>query len=795
MKNKVCSSSGRQMHRAVFIVVLSLMTLMGAATLRAQNAFRERLLPTSESYGFRMDDYWVWCGSVIKGDDGKYHMFASRWPQSLSFGPHWLTNSEVVHAVSDTPEGPFSFSDVALPPRGEEFWDGKMTHNPAIRKYGDTYLLYYTGTTYHGAMPDANHPVTNESPLKQEAHRNERIGLAVSKSPYGPWKRYDRPILDVVPNSWEQYLVANPAPFVFEDGRVMLYYKGVEQLGKHAVSVAFADHWSGPYERLSDKPLNMGIGAEDPTIWYEDGMFQALMLDHGRKFSDKGIYYAYSKDGLQWTIDNNPAAITNEIQLNDGTIARRSATERPWVLVEDGKATHVYFATKNAKGDGPAHSWNMCIPLKAQAECTDPTAWFKEAGLGMFIHWGLYSEAAGMWDGKPISDERYINPYCEHIMLLNEIPNQEYARLAETFHPTSFDADAIVRAAKAAGMKYIVYTTKHHDGFAMYDSQVSDYNIVQRTPYRQDPLRLLSEACRREGVRLCLYYSLGRDWAEADAVSREARRNYWDFPDTTGLSYQRYLDRKVKPQLHELLTNYGPVSMVFFDTPELTTLKQSIDLELFIKRIQPNCIINTRAGNDVGDIVEMADNVIPVQKDRKPWECPATMAESWGYSVLDTEEYWKSSAELIEKLVEIRTKGGNYLLNIGPDGAGRVPKLATTRLKDIAQWMEVNAEAVYGVQPTSDKISIHNGYVAQKGDCLYLYVRPQSQKHLLLYIDPKSVAKVSLLTPKGEKAVKFHAAYGHGICITLPSKLPCSPLSVIKVQRRDVTNKVLEIED
>lgn len=761
----------------------------------AQNAFRQRLLPTDETFGFNMKDYWVWCGSVIKGDDGKYHMFASRWPKELSFSPHWLTNSEVVHAVSDSPEGPFTFSDVALPPRGEEFWDGKMTHNPAIRKYGDTYLLYYTGTTYHGDMPDGKHPVTNESPKKIEAHHNERIGLAVSKSPYGPWERFDSPILDVVPDSWEQYLVSNPAPFIFDDGRVMLYYKGVEQLGKHAVSVAFADNWAGPYKRISDKPLNMGIGAEDPTIWYEDGKFHSLMLDHGRKFSDKGIYYAYSDDGLKWNIDANPVAISKEILLKDGTIAKRSATERPWVLVEDGKATHVYFATKNTKEDGPAHTWNMCIPLKKSEDCKDKTEWFKDAGLGMFIHWGLYSKAAGMWEGKPIGDERYINPYCEHIMLLEEIPNKDYAKLADDFNPKKFDADAIVKAAKKAGMKYIVYTTKHHDGFAMYDSKVSDYNIVKKTPYKKDPLKKLAEACKKEGIRLCLYYSLGRDWAEADAVSREPRRNYWDFPDTTGLSYQRYLDKKVKPQLQELLTNYGPISMVFFDTPELTTRKQSIDLELFIKQIQPDCIINTRVGNDIGDIVEMGDNVIPSQKSKKPWECPATMAESWGYSVLDTDEYWKSSKELIEKLVEIRSKGGNYLLNIGPDELGRVPELATSRLDDITKWMNVNAEAVYGVQPTKGKNGIYNGYMAQKGDCTYLYVKPNEQETQLVYIDPTKVDSVTMLTPDGEKPMDYHAAYGNGICISIPSELPFNSLSVIKVSKKDSANKVLEIED
>lgn len=140
-----------------------LLTIHGVS--KAQT-FRDRILPTNEKYGFYMKDYWVWCGSVIKGDDGKYHMFASRWPIDLPFKNHWLTNSEIVHAVSDTPEGPYEFSDVALPPRGEQYWDGKMTHNPAIRKHGDTYLLFYTGTTYKGDMPDEKHQVTSESPKR-----------------------------------------------------------------------------------------------------------------------------------------------------------------------------------------------------------------------------------------------------------------------------------------------------------------------------------------------------------------------------------------------------------------------------------------------------------------------------------------------------------------------------------------------------------------------------------------------------------------------------------------------------
>ncbi len=331
---------------------------------RGDEDFHSRLLPANYESGFRQNDYWVWCGSSIKGDDGKYHIFASRWSNSTGFSPYWLTNSEIIHAVSDSPEGPYKFSDVALPARGAEFWDGQMTHNPAIRKSGDTYLLYYTGTTYKGARPSKENPVGETDALKLEAHQGERIGLATSKSPYGPWKRLDKPILDVVPNSWEQYLVSNAAPVVLKDGRVMLYYKGVEKLRVHAIGLAIADKFDGEYKRVSDKPLNMGIGAEDPFIWQENGKFKALMLDHEKRYSpDKEIFYAVSDDGLKWRVPRNAIAVSKQIAFADGTTKKMNSTERPHVLIENGKPTHVFFATGETL-NGKRFTWNMAIPLK-----------------------------------------------------------------------------------------------------------------------------------------------------------------------------------------------------------------------------------------------------------------------------------------------------------------------------------------------------------------------------------------------------------------------------------------------
>jgi len=326
--------------------------------------FHARLLPAPLNGGFRLDGFWVWCGSVIKGDDGKYHMFASRWPNSTPFSPYWLTNSEIVHAVSSTPEGPFEFSDVALPPRGSKFWDGQMTHNPAVRKFGDTYLLYYTGTTYQGQRPSATNPVGETDALKLEAHQGERIGLATSKSPYGPWQRLDKPILDVVPHSWEQYLVSNAAPLVLKDGRVMLYYKGVEKLRVNAIGLAIADCPTCEYKRVSNQPLNLGIGAEDPFIWQENGKFKALMLDHERRYSpDKEIFYAVSDDGLRWRVPRNAIAVSRKVLWAGGATKKMNSTERPNVLSENGKPTHVYFATGETV-NGKRYTWNMVIPLR-----------------------------------------------------------------------------------------------------------------------------------------------------------------------------------------------------------------------------------------------------------------------------------------------------------------------------------------------------------------------------------------------------------------------------------------------
>ncbi|MDI1335343.1 MAG: alpha-L-fucosidase [Lacunisphaera sp.] len=737
---------------------------------RAPVAFRDRVLAAPLEGGFRQADYWVWCGTIVKGDDGKFHHYASRWPQGLPFGPHWLTNSEVVHSVADRPEGPYVFSDVALPPRGEKFWDGRMTHNPVVRKIGAKYVLYYTGTTYAGPTPEPGKPVSATSVLKLDAHDGERVGLATADSPYGPWQRRDQPILDVRPGSWEQYLTSNASPLVLPDQSVLLYYKGVERLRQHAIGVARAATFEGPYERLSDRPFEVGVGAEDPTMWFENGRYHALMLDHDRKYSDKEIYQATSADGLHWSVEPNPVALTKNYLWSDGQRRNMDSTERPQILVQDGVATHLVFATGETVG-GQARSWSQVVPLRPESAVPDRAAWWREARFGLFIHWGLYALPGGVWKGRPLSHDRYANPYCEHVMWLAQIPRAEYAQLAGRFNPAQWDARNIVAAAKAAGMKYVVFTAKHHDGFAMYHSAVSPFNIAA-TPFKRDPLAELAAACREAGLQLGIYYSLGRDW-DTPQTAGASKSNTWDFPaaQPDPAAYQRYLDEKVKPQLTELLTHYGPVGVLWFDTPENTTVRQSCELELLVRRLSPATVINTRVGNGVGDYDEMEDNEIPDRPTGRDFEVPATMAESWGYSALDTPPFWRSSTQLIRHLVDITSKGGNYLLNIGPDETGAVPAPARERLAAFAAWMQINGESIHGAGASTLRRPDW-GRFTQRENQLYAHVFEWPEQELLLPVHASFIVAIELLTASGPVPLKFTPTNGSAVLVPRPAHLP-----------------------
>ena len=313
-------------------------------------------------------------------------------------------------------------------------------------------------------------------------------------------------------------------------------------------------------------------------------------------------------------------------------------------------------------------------------------SWFREAKYGLFIHWGLYAIPAGEWKGSRIPG------IGEWIMYRARIPVREYEQLATQFNPVKFDADAWVQLAKDAGMKYIVITSKHHDGFALYHSRVSPFNIVDATPFKRDILGELAEACARHGMRLGFYYSQAQDWHDPNGVG-----NTWDFVPDEQKDFDTYLRRKAEPQVQELLTRYGPVALIWFDTPRMMSAERAQRFIDLVRSLQPRTLIDGRLGA-AGDYVTTGDNVIPPEVQQEAWETPATLNHTWGYRKDDHD--WKSAGDVTFKLVDIVSKGGNYLLNVGPMADGTIPQPSQDVLRTVGRWLAVNGEAVYGARAT-----------------------------------------------------------------------------------------------
>jgi len=326
--------------------------------------------------------------------------------------------------------------------------------------------------------------------------------------------------------------------------------------------------------------------------------------------------------------------------------------------------------------------------------------WFKEARFGMFIHWGLYSQPAGVWKGKKIPGA------SEWLQAHAKIPVSEYTPLIKTFNPTKYDPEKWVKLAKDAGMKYIVITTKHHDGFCLYDSQYSDWDIAS-TPYKKDLLKPLADACRKHGLKICWYHSI-MDWhhpyyGDEKSVKKWRGNSTVEKPDMR--IYQTYL----KNQLQELLTNYGDIGICWFDGEweGAWTHEMGKDLYNYCRTLQPNTIVNNRVDKGRGGMAGMTkkgfagDYGTPEQEIPKTgfgpgsyWESCMTMNKSWGYQEHDHK--WKSKQDLIHKLIDIASKGGNFLLNVGPTAEGEIPTPSVERLQAMGAWMKVNGEAIHG---------------------------------------------------------------------------------------------------
>lgn len=345
--------------------------------------------------------------------------------------------------------------------------------------------------------------------------------------------------------------------------------------------------------------------------------------------------------------------------------------------------------------------------------------WFKQARFGMFIHWGLYSQAGGSWKGTKIEDSGFPGPgVAEWLMFKFRIPRDEYAGLAKSFNPDRSFAQNIARLARDAGMKYVVITAKHHDGFALFDSACSEFDMVDATPYEADAIKELYDACLAEGLEFGVYYSHGNDWQDGadgnyanvkqrnDAMgiyTHAQGKNLWDPSPNT---LDEYLESKAYPQIAELLKLMPRLRLIWFDGEGFITEDQSFRFYQMIYDINPNVLVNRRVGYEFGDYLDAGDNVVPSAdaKLTKHWETCGTTNNSWGFKAHDHD--WKDTKELLYWFIDIASKGGNYLLNIGPDGKGHVPRESAKHLREVGDWLEVNGEAIYGT--TRWKI-IHEG--------------------------------------------------------------------------------------
>ena len=440
------------------------------------------------------------------------------------------------------------------------------------------------------------------------------------------------------------------------------------------------------------------------------------------------------------------------------------------------------------------------------AVCAPPPAsrvdmtWFQEARYGLFLHWGLYSLTEGDWKGTPVG---------EFFQWQLKIPVAEMEAFAGGFNPTEFDADQWVDYARRAGMKYLVITSKHSEGFSMFDSPSSSYNIVQKTPFGRDPLKELSEACERAGIRFCVYYSLGRDWADPDVPSNwpdiGGRSNDWDYPDEWNKRFERYFERKVKPQIRELLTQYK-VHMLWFDVHGFCTPAQSLELQEMIQTLSPGCLINDRIGNGLGDFYT-PEQTVPEEISREPWESCVTIGSNWGYLRRDT--LYKSSEVIARLLTDVVSKGGNLLFNVGPTPRGTFPEGTVERLDSVGDWLRVNGEAIYGTQPwrVFGESTVRESVVMQAGDKPD-EMRDETAKETdpdirfttkpgVLYVIARSWREANvrvsdlLLTPEEEvsdvtllgygKAVNWNRT-GQGIELELPGDFrPAVPLYVYRL--------------
>lgn len=406
------------------------------------------------------------------------------------------------------------------------------------------------------------------------------------------------------------------------------------------------------------------------------------------------------------------------------------------------------------------------IPGEIALSTDEHIAAWQKLQYGMFIHWGLYSELGGEYKGKPQKEG-----YSEQIQMWANIPDEEYKQIAERFSAEKYDPKEICALAKKAGMKYIVITTKHHDGFSLFDTKTTDYNIVQATPFQKDAIKMLADECRKQGLKFGMYYSLV-DWHQGHKFDHH---NNNPIPDS--------IEKIIEEQLHELLTNYGPIAEVWFDMSS-PTVEQSKKFTDIVRKLQPKAAINGRIWNNQGDFRTLGDNQVPDITLEGPWQTPASIyRETWGYRRWQVrDDFMGKVRDLTTALIRIVARGGNYLLNIGPRGDGSIVSFEAKVLEEIGKWLDRHPKAVLGSRATKFPEQSW-GEVTVHGKNLYLHIIDwPTEGEITLEGLATPVEHVESLSTNKECSWTYHE---NQLTVTLPDESFDSIVSVLKVRLED----------
>ena len=395
--------------------------------------------------------------------------------------------------------------------------------------------------------------------------------------------------------------------------------------------------------------------------------------------------------------------------------------------------------------------------------------WWREAKFGMFIHWGVYAVPAGTWNGKRIGG------IGEWIMHSGKIPVADYRAFAKQFNPVKYDPAAWARLAKKAGMRYMVITSKHHDGFALFPSAASEWDVADATPYGKDLIGPLAEAARKEGLRFGLYYSQDQDWNHPGG-SKMGMKDGAGWDDAQKGSFDEYLQKVAVPQVREIMERYKP-DVLWWDTPCLMTQARGKPLHDLMS-LKPDIITNNRLGGGFAGDTETPEQHIPATgyKDRD-WETCMTMNDTWGFKSYD--QNWKSVQTLLRNLIDIVSKGGNYLLNVGPTAEGEIPPPSIERLEAVGKWMDANGEAVYGTSASPFKKQLAWGRCTRKEGKLYLHVFSWPQDGNL-QVPLRNKAKKARLLAGGTELQTSNA--GEVLTVKLPAEAPDPIASVVALE-------------